>query len=93
MARTRVALVACMSATEGPWTLAKGNESGIEIIHLLEGERIRLDIEVEKSLTSLFFAEPGSYPVGFMDAERYRVSKELGDEVDRPAPTIVRILL
>lgn len=87
----RLALVACSAALEGPWTLAKGNEVGLEVIHLMEGERVRLDMESDtEPLVQYHYDQPGSFPV-FFAGRRYRVSKEVTG--DNNSPTIVKILL
>lgn len=93
MAEYRLAMVACLDAVEGPWTFAKGNESGIEIVHLLEGERIRMDLDYEGALAHLEFETPGAFPLvvaaGF---RRYRVCK-LSDEGVPKSPTTVKVKL
>lgn len=93
MAKTRLALVACKTASEGQWTLAKGNESGVKVAHLGEGERVRLDIETESDRTSIYFDVTGSFVL--LDVPRfvrYRVSKEVKSGA-AASPTTVEIEL
>jgi hypothetical protein len=89
---TRVALVACSETTEGPWTLAKGNESGIKIVHLCEGERVRLEVDVAGTSSTKTFDQSGSYPLQIDIFNKYRVIKEVDPEV-RGSPTTVEIIL
>lgn len=93
MAKTRLALVACKTASEGQWTLAKGNESGVKVSHLGEGERVRLDIETEADKHSIYFDSTGSFALRELPRfVRYRVSKEVrGGTV--ASPTTVEIEL
>jgi hypothetical protein len=93
MANVRLALVACKTATEGPWTLAKGNEEGISINLLNTGETIRLMIEMKNSPTiSHSYHESGSFIVDFTGCRRYRVLKQIADFVT-PSATTVEIKL
>jgi hypothetical protein len=92
MAEYRLAMVACMDAIEGPWTFARGNEVGVEIIHLLQGERVRLDLDYEGVSDHLEFQDPGAFPVAFKKVRRYRVCK-LADEGAEQAPTTVKVKL
>lgn len=89
---TRMALVACIDATEGPWTLAKGNETGIKIVCLGEGERVGLRMEVEDVSDIAIFDSAGSYPFPWQGIKRYRVVKEVDDGV-KGSPTTVEIIL
>jgi len=86
---TRLALVNCKGPTEGPWTIAKGNESGLEIFALGEGSLIRFDCEVDGLTKTYDFNKPGEHPLPKLDITRYRVSK-VGDS---NLATIVRIIL
>lgn len=38
--KTRLALVACKDSTQGPWIRPRGNETGVRVQYLGEGERI-----------------------------------------------------
>ena len=89
---TRMALVACDTTTEGPWTLAKGNEKGIKIIHMVEGERVSLEVEVDGVSNIVTFDQPGSFPLQLDIFSRYRVLKQVDDAV-RGSPTTVEIIL
>ncbi len=50
---SRLALVHSKSNTDGPWTIAKGNESKVEIFGLGQGEGVRLELETSRVLRSL----------------------------------------
>lgn len=89
---TRVALVACIDATEGPWTLAKGNEVGIKISSLVEGERIELMMEVGELKESVTFDQSGTFPLFWRRMEKYRVCKLVKDGT-KPGSTTVEIVL
>lgn len=89
---TRVALVACSESTEGPWTLAKGNESGIKIVHLLEGERVSLEVKVDGIYGVATFDQPGSFPLPWSRFDKYRIVKEVDSGV-RGSPTTVEVIL
>lgn len=89
---TRVALVACMNAAEGPWTLAKGNETGVKIVHLVDGERVGVEMKIGDLSDTHFFGLPGTFPLPWKRMERYRVIKQVDDGV-RPSPTTVEIVL
>lgn len=89
---TRLALVACSESTEGPWTLAKGNERGIKIVHLVEGERVSLEVKIDSVYGVAFFDQPGSFPLPWERIDKYRVSKEVSLNV-RGSPTTVEIIL
>jgi hypothetical protein len=91
MAQFRLALVAALDAIEGPWTQAKGNESGIEIVHLMQGEHIRVDLESER-LAHLEFDSPGVFPFSTRGYSRYRVCKIAEPEAMK-SPTIVKVKL
>lgn len=90
--KTRVAIVAMRSASEGPWTLARGNESGVRIVHMVRGERVRVDMVIGDLSDSVHFDSPGTFPLPWKRFDRYRVSKLLEDGID-PAPTTVEIIL
>lgn len=89
---TRVALVACEQATEGPWTLAKGNEQGIKIVQLGEGERISLEVKIDGIFGFATFDQAGSFSLPWSRFDRYRVVKEVNDGV-RGSPTTVEMIL
>lgn len=92
MPKTRVAMVACKSSYEGLWTRAKGNEIGIRIIHLVEGEHVRLDVMLSDTQYQLVFDQPGVFPLPWNGFSKYRVCKQVNPGVD-PAPTTVEIEL
>ena len=82
-------MLGCKTSVDGPWSRSNGKELGLRIIHLLKGERIR--IETEQSV--FMFKEPGSFPLGHLaDASRYRVCKEVDEGVEG-SPTIVEVIL
>lgn len=89
----RLALVACVGAAEGAWTYARGNERAVEIIHLLDGERVRLDVDTDGHQASQFFVQPGQFPVEMHGCKRYRISKEVTEVSSAGAPTIARVVL
>lgn len=90
---SRMALVGCKSTTDGPWTQAKGNEIGLRVVHLLEGEQVRLEMEVGEIHDSATFLHPGlfAWPFG-PRADRYRVCKEVAAGVEG-SPTTVEVML
>jgi hypothetical protein len=85
---TRLALMACRVATQGPWTLAKGNEKSVKIVHLMEGEYIELISEKG----SVRFEQPGVFPFPWDRIYRYRVDKFIAPDAI-PSPTTVEIVL
>lgn len=89
---TRMALVACSAATEGPWTLAKGNEHAVKITHLVSGERVVLDMRIGDLSETQAYDSPGTFPLPLKRMERYRVIKQIDDGI-RPSPTTVEIVL
>ncbi len=95
MEKTRTALVACVDNTEGAWAFLKGNEKGIRVSQLADGERVLLEVKAsspgipgEKHV----FDEEGSFPFGFQRFNRYRVGKTVRND-SIPKPTTVEILL
>jgi len=94
MASTRLALVACIDETDGPWTRAKGNEVGVNVVHLMRGERVLIEMEgrFQHASRRIFdYHDPGSFPLDFSGCDRYRVCKKVTG-VDS-APTTVEIIL
>jgi hypothetical protein len=92
--KTRLALVACNCATEGVWTLVKGNERGLRINPLVEGELIWLDLDFNGSIDSVGHNSAGQFAFDFgaLGAKRYRVRKTIANEV-QPSETWVEVLL
>lgn len=92
--KTRLALVACNCATEGAWTLIKGNEKGLRINPLVEGELIWLDLDFNGSIDSVGHKAAGQFAFDFgaSGAKRYRVRKTINNEV-QPSETWVEVLL
>jgi hypothetical protein len=90
--KTRLALFACYSNTEGPWTRAKGNELGIQILHMVEGEYIMVEMEIGDLKDTVVFNSPGVFPLPWKRLDKYRVIKKVTDGV-APAPTTVEIVL
>jgi hypothetical protein len=87
-----VALVACINSTDGVWSVAKGNESGIKISGLGRGEYVTLHMELNGTKESVNLYECGIFPLPWPRMERYRVSKLVNPGVI-PAPTTVEITL
>lgn len=85
-------MVACKVSHEGLWTRAKGNEVGIKIVHLVEGERVRLDVMMTGVLHEALFDQPGTFPLPWPTFDSYRVCKLIRDGVT-PTPTTVEIEL
>lgn len=93
MANKRLALVACLSDAEGPWTLAKGNETGLCIYPLNEGEMIYLDIvETDGSQASIKYGSTGILELSFERITKYRVRKTVEPGAER-SPTTVEVML
>lgn len=90
--KTRLALVACVIECEGSWSLARGNESGIRITHLMKGEQIRFDVEVGDLRDSVIFDQPGLFTLPWKRFERYRVAKHIPPSI-QPSPTTVEVVL
>lgn len=44
--KKRLALVACLGPSVGPWVRTRNNETGVRVLNLGEGERIVVDTEV-----------------------------------------------
>lgn len=88
----RLMMVGCFGSTEGPWTIAKGNEKALEIIHLLEGERIELELESQDATHTEIYYRSGFFPLPQVDFGRYRVVKKVDDGVIQ-SPTTVRMQL
>lgn len=92
--RSRVAMVGCKEMPEGPWILAKGNEVGLKIVHLMEGERIGLELRYSGRCESHIFKDPGQFPFpsNGQTLEKYQINKHVDEGVD-PSPTRVEVLL
>jgi hypothetical protein len=86
---TRLALVNCKGPTEGPWTRAKGNESGIEIFMLGKGACVRFEYKSEGLIEFLDYYKSGAYSLPSVEFDEYRVSKMNESE----SATIVRVQL
>jgi len=89
---SRLALIGCRAPHEGPWTIAKGNESRIEVFGLGQGESIRLEMEIDGSLKTHDYLQSGLHLWPDPRSSRYRVCKVVSDGSPR-TPTTVRILL
>jgi len=87
---SRLAMIACREAYEGPWTIAKGNESKLEIFGLGQAEGIKLELETSEGLQSFEFSSNGLYAWP-TQGSRYRVCKVVGNLGYHE--TTVRILL
>lgn len=96
MAKKRLALVACKDAAEGPWTLAKQNETGLNIIGLGSGESVVLEMQNGVLTDRFVFLKVGNYdwPKPKFVVDRYRMVKETSeDEFFTPQPTTVEVYL
>ena len=88
-------MVGCKEMPEGPWTLAKGNEVGLKIVYLMEGELVRLELVFsESSCETHEFNQPGEYPfpVNGSVLQKYQINKHVNEGVE-PSPTRVEVLL
>lgn len=93
MANKRLALVACLGDAEGPWTLAKGNESGLSIYPLNEGETIWLDVVgKDGSTANIAHRSTGMFSLSFEDFAKYRIRKQVNGAAVR-SYTTVEVLL
>lgn len=90
---TRLAMLGCNKPYEGPWAIAKGNESGLEITGLASGEAVELQLCSKSGIHSYTFAKPGCFAIPKTGYDKYRVSKKHLSEVEKPSSTIVRVLL
>ncbi len=89
---TRVALLACVGTAEGPWTIAKGNEAALKVVHLMEGEHVRVEIMVGDLQDQITYDSPGVFPLPWKRIDRYRVCKVVDDGVSG-SPTTVEVVL
>lgn len=90
--KTRLAIVACRSANDGVWSIARGNEVGISIDALGEGEHIRFEVMVKsESMILLTCFESGVFDLPHNNFDRYRVAK--GINGGPGVSTTVEILL
>lgn len=90
---SRLAMLGCKNPYEGPWTIAKGNETGLEIVNLAEGEAIELELVDKRALHTVSYDQAGSFPLPKGKFNKYRVCKRHLRKVESPSPTIVRVLL
>jgi len=88
----RLALAGCKEATEGPWTLAKGNERELKISGLKDGEHIELQVLHEDSTISFWHVKPGVFPFPQILIKKYRVVKHVSNGFTG-SPTHVEIIL
>lgn len=71
--KTRLALVACMGPHDGPWMRARGNETGVRVMFLGEGERIFADMEVAGlPKDPVLLDAEGTFPIPAFDRIRFR---------------------
>lgn len=59
----RLALVGCKGPTEGPWTRARGYETGVRVTGLGEGERIKMILDFGGHSTIQELELDGTYPL------------------------------
>lgn len=81
--RTRLALVACRGATKGPWLRARGNETGVRIQALGQGERIVLVEERSGDLNRTEFNTAGTFPLN-KGWNRLRFDKQVNGGICEP---------
>lgn len=86
---TRLALINCKDAYEGPWALSKGNEIGLEIFMLGKGAFVRFECETDGQLCSQDYYVAGEHSLPKKSFQRYRVSKVGASH----SGTIVRVQL
>lgn len=89
---SRLALVSCLAQFDGPWTLAKGNESKLEIFGLGHGSLVRLEMETPDGRETIEHFQSGIYPWPNFSVLKYRVNKICTSDAVA-SPTTVRILL
>lgn len=87
MARKRLALVA-FEEGEGTWLIAKGDEEGVAVNPLFEGEQVSLHIY---GLTDIVICQAGLTPVSIKRGHRYRFVKVVPDGTT-PSKTCVEVL-
>ena len=87
MGKFRLAMVAVINSSDGPWTTPKGNETGADVSELTIGEEVWLDRE---NLDSIRLSS-GFTPIEFWST-RFRFRKITTDHC-RPSPTTVRVSL
>lgn len=87
---SRLALVSCRDSFDGSWTIAKGNESKIEIFGLGQAESVRLELETPTGPEILGYFSNGLHVWPDLKVLRYRVGKVSSGS---SLPTTVRILL
>ncbi len=87
--RTRLALVACKDATQGPWLRARGNEKSVRVQQLGRGERITLVAEHGGALKHTEYTTDGTFPLD-SGWSRLRFDKHAGEECK---PTVVELIV
>lgn len=90
--KTRLALAACSVECDGSWSVARGNETGVRITHLMQGEQIRFDVEVGDLRDSIIFDQPGLFSLPWKHFDKYKVAKHIPPSV-QPSPTTVEVVL
>lgn len=91
--RSRLALVNCESG-DGPWYHVRGDEHGIEVTGLRDGERVWLRGEGVVGSTGflpIYYTQPGSYRIDLAGVSRFRFTKEYDSGV-QPSKTCVEVL-
>ena len=73
--KTRLVLVTCYKDFQGPWVRARGDETGIRVLNLADGERIVVDRELNGSLEPTLISSNGTFPLA-KGWERLKVRKE-----------------
>lgn len=76
---------------EGPWTLTKGNECGVQVLGLKDGESLHLETDSGSSGTSIQFSS-GVTAIFPANSKRYRFVKKVPEGI-APSKTSVEVLI
>lgn len=88
MARKKLALMA-FEAGEGPWVRATGEESGVKVSLLKDGESVGMEVEGAIGATHCF---TGTTAIQLLAGQMYRFVKRV-PEGSKPSKTCVEVLL
>lgn len=82
-------MIAAKESCETAWQRARGNERGITVRGLKEGEYVLLDFEIDRQLqVPIAFKSNGTFP-SFPLCKAFRFRKEV--EIPDPSETYVEI--
>lgn len=84
--RTRLAMMNCKGPHTTPWMSPQGGESGVRVLHLVEGEVVTVE---EEDGTLTLVSSPSEFP--FQPSSRFRFKKDYSEGVI-PSPTLVEVL-